>query len=656
MSSMMKRICYKMILLTLLAAVVGASLFGAQTPISAAKSSSTVSAGTPVGETPSLKDVAGLTAFIDGMMKVHMDNFKIPGAVISIVKDGELLLAKGYGHSNIEEGQLTNPETDLFRIASTTKLFTWTAVMQLVEQGKIDLDADVNTYLKTVKIPKTYKEPITMRHLLTHTAGFEEGGVGYQITTDPRKLPVSISETLAKHMPARVRPPGEMSSYSNYGAALAGLIVEEVSGTSYNDYIQKNIFDQLDMKYASIQEPVPASLERYAVPGYAMENGEYVAQAPTFEGGFRPAGSAAVSAIDMAHFMIAHLQNGRYGEKQILKPETALLMHAPAFQFHKGLPAIDLGFYELNMNGPRVISHGGADLQFNTELYLVPDKQLGIFVSYNGGEGALAADGLAKAFLARYYPVGGTSQPPIATELENTVQKYAGAYQFTRRNHTDIDKFYSFMSKISIEASEGRLLLGSGAEQQVYAPIGPDLFQQVGGSALIGFRTDESGKVTHMLLDFLPTMPLERTPLLDRTTFWLPLLGISAVLFITLLLGFLYRRREISAMPVVQKWAVRLSAATAVWALATCAATLVVVMNMDLLVRLSRITLSLNLFLYMPILLVGLTLAMIVMSVLAWKNKYWTVLKRVHFTLVALSAGILSLFFYYWNLLGWHFG
>lgn len=652
MLSIMKKISYKMMLVTLLVAVAGVSLFGAQAPISAAQS-------TPVkseGEANSLNDVAGLTAFIDGIMKVHMDNFKFPGAVISIVKDGEILLAKGYGYSNLEKNQLANPETDLFRIASTTKLFTWTAVMQLVEQGKIDLDTDVNNYLKTVKIPKTYSEPITMRHLMTHTAGFEEGGVGYQITTDPKKLPVSISETLAKHMPARVRPPGEMSSYSNYGAALAGLIVEEVSGIAYNDYIQKYIFDPLDMKYATVQEPIPAALEAFSVPGYAKENGVFAAQPPTFEGGFRPAGSAAVSAIDMAHFMIAHLQNGRYGEKQLLKPETALLMHAPAFQFHKDLPAMDLGFYELYMNGRKVISHGGADMQFNTELYLVPDKQIGIFVSYNGGDGALAADGLAKAFLDRYFPVEEASLPPVSAELNDAVQKYAGSYQFTRRNHTDIDKFYSFMSKISVAASGNRLFIGSGAEQQVFEPIGPDVFQQIGGEGRIGFRTDESGKVTHLLLDFLPAMPLERASLLDQTSFWFPLLGISVFLFITVILGFLYRRRDISAMPNEQKWAYRLSAATAVWALSTVVATLVIVMNMDLLTRLSRITQSLNLYLFMPILLVGFTLAMIVLSVLSWKNKYWTVLKRVHYSLIMLSAVALSLFFYHWNLLGWHFG
>ncbi|ULO09892.1 beta-lactamase family protein [Paenibacillus sp. 19GGS1-52] len=656
MSSSMRRIFCTKILLALLVATVGASLLGAQTPASAALPPSTLLSTKPEGPAAGLDDLAQLSAFIDGIMEGHMDNFKIPGAVISIVKDGKILLSKGYGHSNVEEATLVDPETSLFRIASVTKLFTWTAVMQLVEQGKIDLDTDVNTYLKTVIIPKTYPQPITMRHLMTHTAGFEEGGVGYQITTDPKKLPVSISETLAKHMPARVMPPGEMMSYSNYGASLAGLIVEEVSGIAYNDYIQKNIFDPLDMKYATVQEPVPASLEPYAVLGYARENGQFATRPPTFEGGFRPAGSGSVSADDMAHFMIAHLQDGRYGNQQILEPKTAQLMHSPAFVFNKHLPAMDLGFSELNMNGLRVISHGGSDELFNTEVYLVPDKQIGIFVSYSGGDGGAAATGLAKAFFDRYFPQQEVNQSPAYAVLENSLQKYAGSYQFTRRNHSDVDKFFNFLVKLNITVSDNRLSIGSGADQQVYAPIGLDLFQEVGGTNKMGFRTDASGKVTYLFLDVLNPMPLEPTPLIDQPKFWLPLLGISAVLFITVLTGFAYRRREINEMPKVQRWAVRVSVATAAWALMTSVATFVVVLNMGLIDRLSRITQSLNLYLFMPIILVGLTVAILALSVMAWEKKYWTVLKRVHYTLVALSAVVMSLFFYHWNLLGWHFG
>ncbi|OXM17499.1 hypothetical protein CGZ75_05910 [Paenibacillus herberti] len=649
----MKRFCKLILAAALL--VVGASLFEAQSPAAAEPSVSALTANTKT-TAADLNDEAQLTAFVDGMMNVQMDNLKIPGAVISIVKDGKIVLAKGYGHANIAEGKSVDPATSLFRIASTTKLFTWTAVMQLVEQGKLDLDTDVNTYLKSLQIPNTYPQPITMRQLMTHTAGFEEGGVGYQITTDPKKLPISIADTLAKHIPARVRPPGEMASYSNYGASLAGLIVEEVSGIPYDDYIEQNIFAPLDMKNATVQEPIPMTMVPGVVQGYSMENGIFTAKPLTFEGGFRPAGSGTVSAVDMAHFMVAHLQQGRYGEKQLLQPDTTRLMHAPAFQFHKRMPALDLGFEELRINGVRVISHGGADTVFNTGLYLVPDKKVGVFVSYSGGDGGAAASGLMKAFFNRYFPVKEVLSPPVSAELASSVKKYAGSYQFTRRNHSDIDKFFSFMVQINVKAVDNQLIIGSGAEQQVFVPIEPDLFQQVGGSGEIAFRSDESGKPTHMVFDFLASMPLERTPLFDGTNFWFLLLGISAFVFITVLIGFICRRREIKLMPTVQKWAIRLSVTTAAWALATPVATVVIVLNMDLLERLSRISPSLNLYLWMPILLVALTVAMLLVSVIAWRNKYWTILKRIHFTLVALSALAMSSFFYHWNLLGWQFG
>ncbi|MFF2093374.1 serine hydrolase [Paenibacillus sp. NPDC058174] len=655
MSSPMRKMYAKTILLALLITVLGTSLLGSQTPASAAEQTATTAITSELEGAADINDSTKLAAFIDGIMNVQMENYKIPGAVIAIVKDGKTVLAKGYGHADIEKGTPIDPKTSLFRIASTTKLFTWTAVMQLVEQGKIDLDADINSYLKSMKVPDTYSQPITMRHLMTHTAGFEEGGVGYQITTDPAKLPGSISETLTKHRLARVNPPGEMMSYSNYGTALAGLIVEEVSGMSYNDYIQKNIFDTLDMKYASVQEPVPAALKPHEVIGYARDGGSYITQPPTFEGGFRPAGSGSVSALDMTHFMIAHLQNGRYGDKQILKPETAELMHSPAFVFHKGMPAMDLGFYELKINGLRIISHGGADPLFTTELHLIPEKQFGIFLSYSGGEGSLAAMGLTKALLDRYYPAPEVNLPPASSTTDESLQKYAGSYQFVRRNHTAIDKFYSFLAKMSIGVSGNRLTIGSGAEQQTYAPIGDDLFQSEEGN-LIAFRTDESGKVTHLFIDFLSSEPLERAPLINQTKLWFPLLGLSLALFVTVLLSSIYRRRDIKAMPVMQKWAVRLSAITAGWAIATSLGTFVIVLNMGLIDRLSRITSSLNIFLFMPIILVVLTVVLLAFSVLAWKNSYWTLLKRVHYTLIALAAVAMCAFFYYWNLLGWQFG
>ncbi|KAA1176946.1 beta-lactamase family protein [Paenibacillus sp. B2(2019)] len=602
-----------------------------------------------------LDDTASLTAFVNGIMEQDMNRLQIPGAVISIVKDNKIILAKGYGSSNLEKAAPVDPTTSMFRIASTTKLFTWTAVMQLVEQGKIDLDTDINTYLKSVKIPATYPEPITMRHLMTHTAGFEEGGVGYQITTDPAKLPGSISETLNKHMLARVRPPGQISSYSNYGATLAGLIVEEVSGVPYNDYIKKYIFDPLDMKYSTVVEPLPESFIPNKVVGYNSENGSFIPGTPTFEGGFRPAGSGTVSAVDMAHFMIAHLQNGKYGDQQILRPETAELMHSTAFQFDKRLPGVDLGFAEKQINGLTLITHGGSDPMFNTGLYLVPAKHVGIFVSYNGGEGGDSAEDLIQAFFNRYYTAPDASQPEFIASDES-IQKYAGAYQFTRRNISDIDKFFNFFAQLNVSVEDNKLSLGSGSEQQLYNEVSPNMFQLEGGTEQIAFRTNESGKVTHMILGMAPDMPLERTPLLDQNKFWLIVLGFSGLIFITALLGLIFSRRKIKAMTPPEKWAIRLSAGTAGWALLSFVTIFMVVMSMDMMQKFSGISLSLSLSLVMPIILVGLTLALLISAILVWKNKYWTAFKRVHYTLVTLSAVAMTLFFYYWNLLGWQFG
>ena len=174
---------------------------------------------------------------------------------------------------------------------------------------------------------------------MTHTAGFEEGFLGYLIANDPQnQLPISAA--LRQHMAERVRAPGEMSSYSNYGAALAGLIVEQVSGLPYNEYIATRIFDPLDMQFATVQEPVPERLRPYVATSYKQENGAPVAQKYEMVGGFRPAGSGAASALDMAHFMLAHLRNGRYADRAILAPQTLQTMHATAFRLDPRLPGM----------------------------------------------------------------------------------------------------------------------------------------------------------------------------------------------------------------------------------------------------------------------------------------------------------------------------
>ena len=226
-----------------------------------------------------------------------------------MVVDNKLFFAKGYGYADVEAKKPVDPDATMFRIGSVSKLFTWTAVMQLVEQGKLDLDADINQYLTEFKIPTTYPQPITLKNLLTHTPGFEDQVIGL-FAHDPDEIS-PLGQLLARDLPARVRPPGELASYSNHGTALAGYIVPEVSGVPWEDYIEQNLLKPLGWTIRPCVSPAPTSCRPRCPRATSSSEGQFKEQ------GFEyvpaaPAGSMSASAADMARFMIAHLQNGRY--------------------------------------------------------------------------------------------------------------------------------------------------------------------------------------------------------------------------------------------------------------------------------------------------------------------------------------------------------
>ena len=609
------------------------------------------------GGAPNLADRDALEAFLDGIFRVGMDEHHVTGAVVTIVKDGQVLFAKGYGHRDVEENLPVDPRTTLFRIGSTTKLFTWTAVMQLVEQGKLDLDTDINVYLKGLKIPAAFGKPITLRHVMTHTAGFEEGFVGYLIANDP-KSQLPISAALRQHMAERVRAPGEMSSYSNYGATLAGLIVEQVSGLPYNEYIATHIFNPLDMQFTTVQEPVPERLRPYVATSYKQENGAPVAQKYEIVGGFRPAGSGAASALDMAHFMIAHLRNGRYADREILAPQTLQTMHATAFRLDPRLPGMALGFYHSSINGLDAIGHGGDTLYCHTELLLVPSRQVGLFTSFFTEDNRVR-ERVTEAFFDRYFPDGDASTKTIAVAgAVEAAQRYAGTYQFTRRNFSKIDKLFGLISQLSVAPlPNGNLVVaGLGPDPWQFRPVVMNLYSQIGGKARIAFRTDSDGRSTHLFFDFLPFMPTERVAWYERSGIWYTALGAALLIFIGQLARAFYRRSEIKAAPVPQRRAEWLASGVAGWAVLTFVglAAAVGIAGIDAVI--SHIPLSVKLALIMPVVFVALTAILLMVTIRAWRAHFWTTGRRVVFSLVAFAATVLSVFFWQWNVLGWQFG
>jgi CubicO group peptidase (beta-lactamase class C family) len=251
----MARLFHKTILTALLLAVLWApGLF----PTHAA------SAATGLG------NPAEVEAFFDGAMAAEMSARHIPGAVVSVVEDGQVLFNKGYGFADLENQTLVDPQRTLFRAGSVSKLFGATAVMQLAEQGKLDLDADVNTYLD-FKIPATFPQAITLKNLLTHTAGFED--IGQDLFNLNAEEIQTLGQYLKTHIPARVFPPGKLAAYSNYGAALAAYIVEGVSGLPFTEYVEKNIFTPLGMSHSTFLQPLPADLAGDLSSGYDFVRG-----------------------------------------------------------------------------------------------------------------------------------------------------------------------------------------------------------------------------------------------------------------------------------------------------------------------------------------------------------------------------------------------
>ena len=318
-----------------------------------------------------------------------MEEYHLAGIMAVLVKDGQMLFQKGYGYSDLERQSPVDPAKTLFRIGSVTKLFTWTAILQLYEQGKLDLDADINRYLD-FQIPDTFSEPITLKHLISHTAGFEQRA--YEALTLTSNQTPPLGKFLATHLPARVYPPGQVSVYSDYGVDLAGYILERVSGMPYADYIEANILAPLQMTHTTSRQPLPAHLAAEMSTGYrSTPNGLQPIDFGLMNA--QPSGAISSTAQDMARFMIAHLQGGSLcpdDRGNVNNPCGSILQAATEQLMQSGLWAPDprmagytYGFMELHLNGQRILHQGGDAGGFHNLLMLLPDQNLGFFVSYN---------------------------------------------------------------------------------------------------------------------------------------------------------------------------------------------------------------------------------------------------------------------------------
>jgi CubicO group peptidase (beta-lactamase class C family) len=482
---------------------------------------------------------ADVDAWLDGYLPYALKSGDIAGAEVAIVKDGQILTARGYGYADVDKRRPIDPTKTLFRPGSVSKLVTWTAVMQLVGDGKLDLDADVNQYLD-FKIPPYDGKPVTLRNLLTHTAGFEETGK-HLIVYEP-KHSMALGPYLKRYTPPQIFAPGTTPAYSNWGTALAGYIVERKAGMSFDDYIEQRIFKPLGMTNTSFRQPLPAHLKPNMALGYSRAS----EKATPFEIVVpAPAGSMSSTATDMARFMIAHLQGGALGGNRILTPQAWQAMHNSPLTIIPHLNRMQLGFFETNVNGRPVNAHLGDTLGFHTSLHLFMRDGVGFYVSFNSGGKEGAAGTLRGTmfhdFADRYLPGSqrdGRVDPKVAAEHAKLM---AGNWIVSRRWESNFLKLAGLLGQAEISADDkGHLiisnLLGPSGVPRKWVEIAPFVWRDTNSEDRVAAKVVD-GKPVRWSMDFMsPFMVYDRVPASESAAWVLPALYASlAILFFSFL-------------------------------------------------------------------------------------------------------------------------
>jgi CubicO group peptidase (beta-lactamase class C family) len=605
--------------------------------------------------------VEEMEAFVDGFMASQMKSGPVAGATVVVVKDGQVFFQKGYGYEDVEKQVPVDPAQTLFRPGSVSKLFTWTAVMQLVEQGKLDLDADVNTYLTDFKVADRWDKPVTLRNLMTHTPGFEDGAVGYLFAKEPEDL-LPLGEWLKAHQPLRARPPttnfadGTNASYSNWGTALAGRIVELVSGQSFDDYIAEHIFKPLGMERSTFGEPLPESLAPRMSGGYTFEAGAFKRNGFEFIHAAGPAGSLSSTATDMARFMLAHLQDGAIGEARILKPETAQLMHTRTMSPDPTVNGHALGFYETHINGHRIIGHGGDTGFFHSVLSLLPEANLGLFASVNtGGQGARTSVDLEHAFFDHYFPADlPVVKPPADADKRNA--RYAGSYRALRHSYSKFEKVFAAFGDDNVTAMpDGTLLMadvyGNPAR---WVEVGDGVFRAEHKDMFVAFKGDDGGRATSKVGPF-PSIASGRIGWWEKGPLHGFIAGIGVLLSITILVSAIRQRRADSALAGNLRWARPTLALSGAFLLLFIIA-IALILSGGFVNLIYKIPTSLYVALTFPLLAIPFALLAAWFTVRVWRARAWTFGARLHYSLAAVAVLAFLIMLNYWNLLGYRFG
>ena len=602
---------------------------------------------------------ADVEAFLDDMLAQQMVDEHIVGTTVSVVKDGELLFAKGYGYADLENKIPVHAKETLFFPGSAGKLFTWTALMQLVEQGQIDLTDEIDQYLD-FEVPATirpfgklratqaqdgaFAEPITIEHLLTHTTGFEEQLEALLVNGQEDVLP--LGEFLERALPARVYEPGTTFAYSNYATILAGYIVERVSGQPFEKYVTDHLLTPLDMTRTSAYQPLPPELMADFAKGYRYRNGQYSAVDFEWVAG-APEAPIRTTATDMAKFMIAHLNHGQVGDTRVLQDATCTAMQQKQFAHDPRVNGMGFGFMVSEQNGQTIAWHTGGSAYFNTMMALIPAENVGFFISYNTPVADLYQP--LVSFVDRFYPQATTVPIVPPADSAERIAALSGHYVSSRVAHHSTQKLVSWQAEALTVQPGANNTLQVG--RRIYAEVEPGLFQQVDGPRTLIYRTDEQGQVTQI---FWGQFAYFKVPWYRTAGNQLLIAAVSLLIMLTAALAWavdwFLRRRRGGVAPShwlqVARWSAvglgLLNIGLLGWffsALLGFAESFVFPAE------------TVTLLTWLWWINIPAVVALFVFTIFAWRNHFWRPAWRVHYAVVTAASIVFVLFLINWNLL-----
>ena len=599
-------------------------------------------------------DAREVAAFLDTLMPTLLREYHIAGAAVTVVKDGDLVASKGYGYADLAAQRPVVAEQTLFRTDSTGKLLVWTAVMQLAERGALDLDADVNRYLDFA-IPPTFAEPIKLRHLLSHSAGL--ASKPYLLARRVEDIE-PVGAWLRRNLPARVRPPGVVSGYSNYGTGLAAYIVERVAGMPFEQYAEVYILAPLGMQRSTFRQPLPEALAANLTTNYHYANG--AGEPVPFQHLRAQVGEGAMTVTDMAEFMRAHLQDG---DSPILAAATARQMHAQLFAHDGRVSGFAYGFAESTLNGQCVLRHeGNLEGVSSSALFLLPEQQLGVYIAYNSNGGFGPGEAFRRAFLNHYFQVA-AAPPTLAPLTQEQVAALAGSYRSTTSFARSFAKVLTLLGglygdvMVRANADGSFTTEGVGPTPLQWVAVEPGVLRLADGAhdsyGDLVFATDAQGRITRLFVANNPYRAYEKVAWYEAAGFQLGWLGLCALVLLSLLvavpggalIGRIFPASGMAA-PTLAQW---LLVGACVLALGFLVA-LALALEESLLYG---VTPTLIGVLVVPFVALALAVASLVAAHSGWVAM--RLVARGHYVAGMVALGGYAGWLYAWNLLGLHF-